>query len=92
MEQISGYKKNNADGSVDTTDVAYEDIDETNPELVELVTTASINKERNYAETEIFINYLHSLEGKNNLPYGIMVNLMKAESGGKLYAADGTIL
>ncbi len=92
MEQISGYKKNNADGSVDTTDVAYEDIDETDPELAELVTTASINKERNYAETEIFTDYLHSLEGKNNLPYGIMVNLMKAESGGKLYAADGTIL
>ncbi len=88
MEPISKYTEND----VDNTDVAYEDIDETDPDLVDLVATASTNKERNYAETEIFTDYLHSLEAKNNLPYGIMINLMKAESGGKLYAADGTIL
>ena len=92
MEQISGYKKNSTDSTENTTNLGYEEIDETDPDLVDLVTTASTNKERNYIETEIFTDYLHSLEGKNNLPYGIMINLMKAESGGKLYAADGTII
>jgi len=92
MEQISGYKNNDTDSTVHAADGIYEDIHERDPELVDLVTTASLYKERNYTETKIFTHYLHSLERENNLPYGIMMNLMKAESGGKLYAADGTIL
>ena len=67
---------------------SYENIDETDPELVRLSTWPN----EHYAENEKFKKYLHTLEGKNGLPYGIMLNLMKAESGGMLYKADGTTI
>lgn len=68
--------------------LSYDAVDETDPELVRL----STGPNENYAENEKFKQYLHTLEANNNLPYGIMLNLMKAESGGLLYKNDGTTI
>lgn len=67
---------------------SYENIDETDPALVELAKWPN----KNYSDTTKFVQYLHSLEWKNGLPYGIMLNLMKTESWWKLYKKDGVTI
>ncbi len=64
---------------------SYEVVEETDTELMRL----SAGPNEHYAENKKFTQYLHTLEGKNNLPYGIILNLMKTESGGQLYKEDG---
>lgn len=58
-----------------------ESIDENNPEIKRLANWP----DENYSENPEFVRYLHHLEDQNQLPYSIMLNLMKQESGGKLY-------
>jgi len=70
--------------STSTPSPSYENIDETDDELTRLAAWPN----ENYTENQKFKQYLHTLEGKNSLPYGIIFNLMKTESWGKLYKAD----
>ncbi|MCX6824316.1 MAG: GDSL-type esterase/lipase family protein [candidate division SR1 bacterium] len=69
---------------------SYEDIDETDPELVKLTTVPAPNE--SYSANTTFVKYLHMLEAKKGLAYGIMLNLMNQESGGQLYKKDGTTI
>jgi len=71
-------------------DTSYEDIQETDPELVKLTTVPAPNE--SYSANTAFVKYLHTLEAKNGLAYGVMLNLMKAESWGQLYKTDGTTI
>ncbi|MEI6117965.1 MAG: hypothetical protein WCP92_01585 [bacterium] len=59
-------------------DSSYEDIDETDPELVKLTAVPAPNE--SYSANTTFVKYLHTLEAENGLAYGVMLNLMKQES------------
>ena len=71
-------------------DSSYEDIDETDPELVKLTAVPAPNE--SYSANTTFVKYLHTLEAENGLAYGVMLNLMKQESWGQLYKTDGTTI
>jgi len=82
------YKSTTATPDAPST-TSYEDIDETDTELIRLVSWPN----ESYSSNARFVKYLYTLEWKNNLPYSIMLNLMKQESSGQLYKTDGkTIL
>lgn len=63
-------------------------IGENDPELLRLATWPN----ESYSTNTKFVQYLHTLEQNNGLPYGIMLNLMITESWGKLYRADWTTI
>ena len=68
-----------------TPESSYIEINETDSELVRLSTWPK----ENYSTNPKFIQFLHTLEQKNGLAYGVMLNLMITESWGQLYRADG---
>jgi len=73
------------DVTTSTTTPTYENIEETDAELVRLATWPN----EDYSKNATFVKYLHSLEGTNSLPYGVILNLMIQESSGYLYNTDG---